>query len=300
MLSICIPVYNYDVSKLLSQLDKQCSVLNIQYEILVFEDGSDSNKVNSLENYKNVKHIVRKDNSGRSKARNILADNARFDKLLFLDCDSETGADDFIKNYIDNSEKTVVCGGTIYKESQYKKEFSLRYWYGIKREMISGDLRNSNVNQSFTTNNFLISRSVFEKIKFREFLTKYGHEDSLFGYELKHSGINILHIDNPVVHVGLESNQVFLDKTKNAIDNLIVIEKSKLVDTGFTAEISLVRAYKKLKRTGLKGLVKLFFSTFEKTIVKNLLYSTKPSMFLFDVYKLAYYCKKKDHEKEKN
>ena len=41
MLSILIPVYNYDCSELVAALDKQAVRLNINYEILVADDASE-------------------------------------------------------------------------------------------------------------------------------------------------------------------------------------------------------------------------------------------------------------------
>ena len=54
MLSILIPIYNYNVFPLVSELHKQCLELNIDFEILCQDDASNSKlnqeneKVNSL------------------------------------------------------------------------------------------------------------------------------------------------------------------------------------------------------------------------------------------------------------
>ncbi|PLX06245.1 MAG: glycosyl transferase [Marinilabiliales bacterium] len=244
--------------------------------------------------------MVLKENLGRSSIRNKLANTATFSKILFLDCDSIPPTDQFIKVYIENKDiNEVICGGTIYNDEQYKPELSLRYWYGINREMTSANERNKESNKSFTTNNFLISKSVFEKLKFREFLNKYGHEDSLFGFELKKNGMSIQHIDNPVIHCGLEDNATFLSKTRCAIDNLILIEQDESIDKDFFNEINLIRAYNKSKKTGLIFIQKLFFNIFGRMIKKNLTEGAKPSMFMLDIYKLDYYSKKKFYEKKK-
>ncbi len=289
MLSICIPVFNYDASKLLEQLHKQCLNLDIQFEIIILEDGSDLDCINDISYLDFTKQIILETNCGRSKARNILAENAIYQKILFLDCDSEIPSNCFIKKYIENLNKTVVCGGTKYYPRQYSRDKSLRYTYGIKREMIKSENRNKNPNKSFTTNNFLISKSVFNKIKFREFLTKYGHEDSLFGYELQCVGIDIYHIDNPVIHCGLEENEFFLKKTKIAIKNIFEIETSTQIDKDFFNTINLVVAYRKYKNYGLTMFVKLFFNIFEKAMNNYIVKSKKPYLFIFDIYKLGYY-----------
>lgn len=302
MLSICIPVYNYSVTKLVKELTEQCEKTNIPFEINIFEDGSDDKFVEinkSITNHKNTNHLISQTNIGRSAARNHLANISKFDKLIFLDCDSEIPSDQYIKKYIENSKNHIVCGGTIYLKSQYSKELSLRYKFGINREMTSAESRNKQPNVSFTTNNFLISKSIFDKIKFREFLKDYGHEDSLFGFELKQNNFSIKHIDNPVIHCGLESNKVFFEKSLKAINNLVIIKNNASIDPAFTNDIRLIRNQRKAAKIGLNIFVKLIFNKFEKTIRNHLIKSTNPSLFWFNFYKLAYYTKLVENEKAK-
>ena len=91
MLSICIPTYNYDVEKLVSDLSRQCEEASVEFEILVLEDGSDEkfvNKNNAIESIRGAKHIVSRENFGRSVTRNRLAYAAKYGKLIFIDCDT--------------------------------------------------------------------------------------------------------------------------------------------------------------------------------------------------------------------
>ncbi|MEM9260646.1 MAG: hypothetical protein AAGA62_13425, partial [Bacteroidota bacterium] len=53
----------------------------------------------------------------------------------------------------------------------------------------------------------------------------YGHEDTLWGQQLAKAGVGILHIDNPVTHLGLETSGVFLEKQHRAIHNLRLLKK---------------------------------------------------------------------------
>lgn len=301
MLSICIPVYNYDVSELAIQLYKQCSKISINFEILILEDGSEKNfvdkNVKSIPSQKEIIHIINAHNLGRSAVRNQLAATAKYNKILFLDCDSKIIDDYFISNYINAYEYDVVCGGTAYFANQYVKSQSLRLKYGLKREMTVAAIREKNPNKSFTTNNFLISKSIFNKIKFREFLKDYGHEDSLFGFELKQNDYIIHHIDNPVLHCGIEDNDIFLAKTCRAIENLILIQSNPKVNSSFVNEVKLVKTYCKINNIRLMFIINLIFTKFEAQIKKHLIESRKPSLFWFDFYKLAYYSKIKKHKK---
>lgn len=91
MLSILIPVYNYDVRSLVGDLAKQCLEASIPFEILCYDDHSQeefdriNQKVIQLEG---VTYFRLAKNVGRSMIRNHLAQVARYDHLLFLDCDS--------------------------------------------------------------------------------------------------------------------------------------------------------------------------------------------------------------------
>jgi glycosyltransferase involved in cell wall biosynthesis len=70
MLSIVIPVYNHDVRPLVTTLMKQCNKLDIPYQILCFDDGSqqkyrDLNK--ELAFRINVNYTELNENLGRSR-----------------------------------------------------------------------------------------------------------------------------------------------------------------------------------------------------------------------------------------
>ena len=94
-----------------------------------------------------------------------------------------------------------------------QSKFMLHWLHGLKREQSFAKDRNIQPNRSFKTNNFFIEKKVFNKVRFNENIQGYGHEDTLFGYELDKQNFTIFHIDNPVVHLGLESSEEFLRKT---------------------------------------------------------------------------------------
>lgn len=302
MLNICIPVFNYDVNTLVNSLHKQCIEAGTDFNILIFEDGSDKEHIEINSKVKllpDVKHLISEKNTGRSAARNFLADNALPGKILFMDCDSAIHDKNYIKNYLYNFDKEIVCGGTAYLPAQKKRASVLRYKYGIKREMTTAATRNKNPNKAFSTFNFMISKDIFKTVRFREFLHGYGHEDSLFGFELKTNSYNIHHIDNPVVHEGIEDNNIFLEKTEQGIRNLLIIENNKLINKDFTREIRIVKTYYKLRKLRLISIPYIFFRLFENIVKKHLLKSQNPCLYMFDLYKIGYYCKIKRLENEK-
>jgi hypothetical protein len=172
----------------------------------------------------------------------------------------------------------------------------LRWVYGTKREALSAKIRNEQKGFIITSNNFLIEKRIFEKIKFREEVKKYGHEDTLFGFDLARNKIKIIHIDNPVFHTGLESSADFLQKTTEGLESLQFISEHLLQNNfAFINRVKFLRKFKKLKRFVPLILLKILNRIFKKLLKRNLT-GKNPNLFLFDVYKILIFASiKKPH-----
>ncbi len=294
MLSVLIPVFNYDVRELVKNIHKQANEENVEFEILVLDDGSEEkfrriNKV--LAPLPNVKYQEEILNQGRSKIRNKLARLAKYDNLLFMDCDSGIVKPDYIKQYINAIDKSqVVYGGRLYAKNQLvKSTYKLHWLYGIKREQSSAKHRNMVPNRSFQTNNFLIKKQLLLDIGFNESISGYGHEDTLFGYELKKRNITILHIENPVLHLGLEQGEEFLRKTREGVKNLKRIMRINENEKKLVRDITILSYYKKIEKFRLEKPIEYFYKRYEHVLRKNLL-GQNPNLLLLDLYKLGYLC----------
>ena len=131
MLSICIPVYNVDVTKLVSDLHTQIQELNESIEIVLIDDASNLEikvKNRLLEDY--CKIIELETNVGRSKIRNLFVSECKNPYLLFLDCDSEIISSNFLAKYIQELNRLnpkVLFGGSIYSEQRPEKKYLLRW-----------------------------------------------------------------------------------------------------------------------------------------------------------------------------
>ncbi len=293
MLSILIPVYNFDVRDLVKELHYQASYENIQFEIILLDDGSEEEykSVNSgLGNLNNVLYKEEPINLGRSKIRNKLASIASYNHLIFMDCDSGITNADYIKNYVKLVDNyPIVCGGTVYSSSSKVPDTQKLHWlHGLKREQWPAKVRNQEPNKSFHTNNFLISKQLLQTIGFNEKIIGYGHEDTLFGYELQKRGVAIFHVDNPVMHIGLESNEEFLRKTREGIKNLKRIVRINGQEK-IARDITILSYYNKLKTFRLIKPIEYFYKRYEHILRRNLL-GHKPKLFVFDLYKLGYLC----------
>lgn len=246
-LSILIPIYNFDVRDFVKELWKQCINLNLDFEILLIDDKSKRKYVDlndELSLIDEINYTKLQENIGRSKIRNLLLESASFHNCLVLDCDLRIDSSLFIKKYIESFKPNiVVVGGHIYDTDPPKNKKELLHWeYGRKIESISSIHRQLDPYHSFKSNSFLISKEIFRLIKFEESLVKYGHEDTMFGIELELNNIELIHIDNPVVHIGLDKAKNFLRKQKHAIENLIIISKNPMLN-GYVTRKSKLLSY---------------------------------------------------------
>lgn len=290
MLSICIPVYNLDVKKLVFSLDEQRKKSNLPCQIILIDDASlhdFTQKNKDLHHIADVSILLEK-NVGRAKIRNLFLPYSTYDYLLFLDCDSTIINDDFLVKYfsqIADNQVDVICGGNDYPSEKPTQKYLLRWTYSHEKE--SRKAREKTEKQSFMTNNFVVKKSIFQQIKFDENLTQYGHEDTLFGYELKKKNIEIKHIENPVMNDVLDTNEAFLQKTELGLENLAFLVKKLNYESGFIQEVNILRFYFFIKKIYLTPLLSTSYFFFVKKI-KQRLTEGKVNLRLFDFYKLLY------------
>ena len=291
MLSIVIPTYNYNVYPLVAILHKECLDCTIIFEIIVRDDGSKSDinleneKINTLQF---CSFQMLENNVGRSAIRNLLAKTAKFDNLIFLDADTMPTNKNFISNYISEIKSgiAIIYGGIRYQQNQPNSNQLLRWIYGKKREALSVEKRVENPYLSFLTLNFLIQKSVFDEVKFNETIPNLRHEDTLFSFDLKQNKIKIKHIENPVYHLGLETSTIFIKKSEEALVGLKYLIASKLIDFEYVRISKLFSFLEKYKLTSLFGVT---FKICKPFILKQLK-SFKPSLRLFDLYRIGYLC----------
>lgn len=287
MLSILIPIYNYKVHTLVSTLHKQASIEQIPFEIICIDDASTQfNAENDrLAELNNVQYQKLETNIGRSALRNLLARKAQYPSLLFIDTDMDIKNDAYIKTYLTYAESyDVVYGGILYEETPPNKDYMLRWKYGTKREALLPLQRNQDPYFSIKTCNVLIKKNVFNSIQFNENIREYGHEDTLFSIDVSRKKLKILHIENPLYHLGIESSQQYLNKVEIACKSLTFIADHYLEEEEKN-HIRLLYFYNRIKKMGLLWFVKNIYLLFNKSILKNLL-SENPSLLLLDYYKL--------------
>src|SRR5450759_770664 len=304
-ISLLIPVFDYDIVALVYSMKNAMGKVPEFYEIIIGDDGSSTEyreKYRSLQ-AENVKVISSKKNIGRAAIRNRLALEAKGDFILFIDADVVLPgtAEAYILKWLPFMETSrVICGGILYHDGAPGDPDKLLRWkFGKWREQKSAVERNKHPHAGFSTFNVLIEKSVFSKIRFNEELKQYGHEDTLLGYQLKKAGIDILHIDNGLLHEGLESNRDFLNKTKLGIENLSKLYDKVTDKRAFSETVRILRIYNKLRFFRLTRILAGIFIRYRDRMEIRL-DSSNISLRLFGFYKICMFCTYREIHRRKN
>ena len=276
----------------------------------------------AIEALPRCRFIRRERNAGRAAIRNFLASEARGEWLVFIDCDACVENAAFLADYAAAAaEVPVVVGGQYHTprmqgaadgskksadsskksadsfsysadrkdlpvDSRPSRECSLRLRYETEADRRrSAEERRRHPYRNFSTFNFMVRRDVFQSIRFDEGCREYGYEDTLFGAELERRGIALRHIDNPLLHTGLDTNAQFLTKSEAALRTL-----SRLYDR--VGEYSRVgSAYRRVENCHLAPLLRAGYRLAGPLLRRCLERSAAPSLRLFALYKLLYFAR---------
>lgn len=295
-LSILIPVYNWDCRQLIEDLHDQALGENLDFQLIVIDDASTQTRLKRQNAHiasglKYCKYLELTTNLDRASIRNYLVRHSDGDILLFIDCDAGVISMSFLRNYLDafyesrqrTGDDCVIIGGLTHSYLRPKEGMELRYYYEIEADKKrSAEIRSRNPYAEFTAFSFLISRKQFASICFDENITEYGYEDVLFGAELQRRGIGVIHIDNPLVHMGIESSESYLHKVEQSLKQ--AVELGNMVSNH-----SKVATYsQKISKWHLKWAVMIVWRLSKNAIKKNLL-GRKPNLKCFSFYKLGYF-----------
>lgn len=294
-ISLLIPVFDYDIVALVHSMKDALVKVPELCEILIGDDGSSQDfrdKYKSLEG-EGVRVVTSEKNIGRAAIRNKLALEASGDYLLFIDADAmmPATAEAYMSKWLPEMQRArVLCGGTLYHDSPPGDPDKLLRWkFGKKREQKKASDRNKHPHAGFSTFNVMIEKSVFSKIRFNEELKQYGHEDTLLGYQLMKAGIGILHIDNGLLHDGLETNKEFLNKTKLGIENLSKLYDNVTDKDAFSETVRILKFYNKLRLFRINMILAGLFIRYRERMEIRL-DSSDISLTLFGFYKISMFC----------
>ena len=301
-LSILLPSYNNVCVSLVQVLQRQADALRgkldkpFRYEIIVADDCStdaaciDANRV--IGDMLHCRYLRMEQNVGRAQIRNVLISESRGDYVLLVDSDLFLCDDNYLYKYA-TSTADVVYGGTriggegfamVDNEANTENlKGNLRYIYEKKAEPSHrAAFRQLRPNQEISVCNLYARRDIMEAHPFDSRFKAYGYEDVLFGKRLAESGIEVTHIDNPVLINEFESNSVFVKKTEEAILTLCRFEQDLEGYSNLNTKVSTLGRYIPL------SLFRLWHRIMKNKEKRNLT-GSKPSMLLFKLYKLGFF-----------
>lgn len=288
-LSILIPEYRDLCVEQVKALASQCSAIaDFSWEIIIVDDGTPlddalniiqlNHVIDSIDN--RCRFITRRHNYGRSSTRNFLANEARFDTLLYIDSGLMPNPQ-FVEKYVENIGKCPVVCGNIAVDKGSISLTNLRCKNELKAEKkFTAQKHAQNPYKNFHTGNFMIDRRLMLDNPMREDIKTYGYEDTLFGKQLAEKNNPVLHIDNPVFFIRFEGNECFLEKTKESIYTLYNY-REELEDYS-----PLLHFVNKLKAYHLLWVSHIIYMWFSKAMEKNLK-GNNPSLFIFSLYRVC-------------
>lgn len=301
-LSILLPSYNNVCVSLVQVLQRQADALRgkldkpFRYEIIVADDGStdaaciDANRV--IGDMLHCRYLRMEQNVGRAQIRNVLISESRGDYVLLIDSDLFLCDDNYLYKYA-TSTADVVYGGTriggeglamVDNEANTENlKGNLRYIYEKKAEPSHrAAFRQLRPNQEISVCNLYARRDIMEAHPFDSRFKAYGYEDVLFGKRLAESGIEVTHIDNPVLINEFEPNSVFVKKTEEAILTLCRFEQDLEGYSNLKTKVSTLGRYIPL------SLFRLWHRIMKNKEKRNLT-GSKPNLLLFKLYKLGFF-----------
>lgn len=301
-LSILLPSYNNVCVSLVQVLQRQADALRgkldkpFRYEIIVADDCStdaaciDANRV--IGDMLHCRYLRMEQNVGRAQIRNVLISESRGDYVLLIDSDLFLCDDNYLYKYA-TSTADVVYGGTriggegfAMVDNEANTEHlkgNLRYIYEKKAEPSHrAAFRQLRPNQEISVCNLYARRDIMEAHPFDSRFKAYGYEDVLFGKRLAESGIEVTHIDNPVLINEFEPNSVFVKKTEEAILTLCRFEQDLEGYSNLKTKVTTLGRYIPL------SLFRLWHRIMKNKEKRNLT-GSKPSLLLFKLYKLGFF-----------
>jgi glycosyltransferase involved in cell wall biosynthesis len=296
MISVLIPVFGEDVTQQVQVLVQEAQSLSYPVEIIVVDDASGRAIAPEIEPNPIVVFEVLEKNLGRSQIRNYLAQKARYDILIYLDADCVPVSPHYIQNYYEAFQKNeVLVGGQVFqKEAPTSSNYMLRWKYGSQIEARNVTERKTLPYASFMANNFCIGKALLQHIGFDQHHTGYGHEDTLFGMRLRHEQVAVNHIANPILHLGLETNEEFLEKTDEGIANLVKLYRAGALDH----HVRLIATYQKCQRLKVLPLLVLGYYI-KRPVLRSWLQKTGGNVMGFGLFKLLGFAHKMRETKKR-
>ena len=216
MLSVLVPFYRDNPLGTLTAIAAQCGP---EVEVLAWDDGTGSPEL-TAELARAVPALpadVRiwtgAANAGRSAARNALFARARGAWVLFLDADMRPGDAMFVARYLDaigTGAADVLFGG-FRVEASGSAETRLHRALSQRSDCLDAAERAALGAKLVASSNLAVRADVLRAEPFDDGFTGWGWEDSEWAARVA-ARYRLEHLDNPAVHLGLETDSSLLSR----------------------------------------------------------------------------------------
>lgn len=222
-LSVLTPFYKDNPSDLIARL----APVRGDVEFVLVDDGANSatlaaSVLSALERSgASARLIIWGANRGRAAARNRLLQEARGEYALFLDADMLPDAPDFLNRWlsvIETQRPEIAFGGLSLTHAVTSPDTALHHDLFASSDCASAHIRQRRPAQSVATANLLVRRAFLERLPFDNGFVGWGFEDVDWALTAaQHT--EILHIDNPATHAGLDDVDTLMRKSAEAGPN---------------------------------------------------------------------------------
>lgn len=222
-LSVLTPFYRYDPSAMLKRFANAPAGI----EFVLLDDGSASaelvaNVISAVAaTGAPARIIVSEANLGRARARNRLIAEAQGEYVLFLDADMLPDTSAFLAVWlgiISTQNPRVAFGGLSLALTERTPETALHYALFGSSDCASARQRARRAAQATASSNLLVEREFLLAHPFDDNFTGWGFEDTDWALDVSRVE-EIMHVDNPATHIGLDDVSTLMRKSAEAGPN---------------------------------------------------------------------------------
>jgi glycosyltransferase involved in cell wall biosynthesis len=222
-LSVLTPFYRYDPSPML----KRFGAAPADVEFILLDDGSASASLvadvvtAAKATGAPSRIIVSGENLGRARGRNRLIAEAQSDYVLFLDADMLPDTQGFLSIWlgiIKTQAPRVAFGGLSLAHAARTEETALHHALFGRSDCHKASHRARRAAQATASSNLLVERAFLLAHPFDDNFTGWGFEDVDWALDVaRHE--EIMHVDNPATHAGLDDVDTLMRKSAEAGPN---------------------------------------------------------------------------------
>ena len=225
-LSILIPFYRDNPSEVIETLTR---IAGPSVEVLTYDDGTGDKDLS-----RDVSAAIKSapcqatlftahENRGRAYGRNHLFNAAKADWVLFLDADMMPMSDDFIAAYLKEIKaetSDVLFGGFQVATTRGRQETEIHRVLSITSDCATASERQRLGPKNVASSNLCVRKTVLTAEPFDTGFKGWGWEDSEWAARVS-AAYRLKHIDNPALHLGLETTDTLLKRFRTSGANYI-------------------------------------------------------------------------------